>query len=314
MKYVVKDGGYKHFNDTLDSQLVSREFSGKRRLHYEAFYSSGSPNSTPHLYEPEAEGKQASYSSEPDSPVNVYDEYRRQEEAEEDQEEGTENNPGVRTARSERGLKRLSVKVRDLVYKIKETSYKDVANKLIEELVVDDEYDEYDRKVDKRTNNDRKTKEEKNVRRRVYDALNVLIASGVLRKNANKNVTYEDKPETRMRGLKLVVKKKHENKKKHLAKAIYTKKAQLTGKRQKLKEHLDKLIALKTLIKRNKTQEAQHTMRDQLMSHEIHEKIHEDKEYYNASSNQMKSEIVEKIHFPMVVLGTQNTKQNQVNI
>mgnify|MGYP006279606139 FL=1 len=52
-----------------------------------------------------------------------------------------------------------------------------------------------------------KTKEEKNVRRRVYDALNVLIASGVLKKNSNKNVMYEDRPETRMRGLKLVVNK-----------------------------------------------------------------------------------------------------------
>lgn len=91
-----------------------------------------------------------------------------------------------------------------MVYKLKETSYKDVANKLIDELVIDGELDESGRKLDKKTSFEKKTKEEKNVRRRVYDALNVLIASGVLKKNANKNVLYEDKPESRMKGLKLV--------------------------------------------------------------------------------------------------------------
>jgi len=33
-------------------------------------------------------------------------------------------------------------------------------------------------------------KDEKNIRRRVYDALNVLIAAGVLKKNDRKEVTH----------------------------------------------------------------------------------------------------------------------------
>ena len=111
--------------------------------------------------------------------------YDREEDSESENDD-IDNNPGIRTARSERGLKRLSVKVRDLVFKLKETSYKDVANRLIEELVINNEYDESGRKLDKKSSSERKTKEEKNVRRRVYDALNVLIASGVLKKNANK--------------------------------------------------------------------------------------------------------------------------------
>lgn len=86
------------------------------------------------------------------------------------------DNPGIRTARSERGLKKLSVKVMDLVYKLKETSYKAVANNLIEELVNNSDSGEQVNKSERRAHSERKTKEEKNVRRRVYDALNVLIA------------------------------------------------------------------------------------------------------------------------------------------
>ena len=68
------------------------------------------------------------------------------------------------------------MKVIDLVYKLKETSYKNVANRLIEELVNTNQHDEYGNMMEKRENSERKIKEEKNVRRRVYDALNVLIA------------------------------------------------------------------------------------------------------------------------------------------
>lgn len=232
-----KENQFKPLNETLDSQAIYDELCGKKRsrtsfmniphsgivqdaqmqhsiiyspskLRYESCGSSGSQRSTPHLYEHEEESKHTPYYRHQNSPCNAYDEYRRQEAEEEDMEEETENNPGNRTARSERGLKRLSVKVRDLVFKLKETSYKDVANRLIDELVTDEDYDESGRKLDKKTSNERKTKEEKNVRRRVYDALNVLIASGVLKKNVNKNVMYEEKPESRMKGLKLVIKKK----------------------------------------------------------------------------------------------------------
>jgi hypothetical protein len=277
------------------------------KLRYESLGSSDSERSTPHLYEQEEESKNTPYYPRQNSPCNVYNEYRRQEAEEEELEEESENNPGIRTARSERGLKRLSVKVRDLVFRLKETSYKDVANRLIEELVTDEDYDESGRKLDKKSSNERKTKEEKNVRRRVYDALNVLIASGVLKKNINKNVMYEEKPENRMKGLKLVIKKKSENKRKNLSKAQYIKEQVLQNKRQRLKEVRERLNALQTLITRNKADHESMKREDRLTSQEITETIQDCKK-----SGQ--EEFVEKIHFPLLVVKTPKTKDNRVNI
>ena len=165
IKHVIKHAPVKHFNDTIESNPINKEICGKKRLHYESCYSSESAHSTPKLYEeveqekqpscPGTQGQYKSYHSEPESPVNVYEKFYHQQEEEEEQDEIVENNPGIRIARSERGLKRLSVKVRDLVYKLKESSYKDVANRLIDELVTDNEYDENGRKLDKKTSNDK---------------------------------------------------------------------------------------------------------------------------------------------------------------
>lgn len=77
------------------------------------------------------------------------------------------------TPRSSRGLKKLSVKVKELVSKNNVTTYKEVADELINSLYDDEE----------------RQREEKNIRRRVYDALNVLGAAGVIAKKG-KQVTW----------------------------------------------------------------------------------------------------------------------------
>lgn len=132
-----------------DPHLMNGVVYSPSKLRYESLGSSGSERSTPHLYEQNEESKNTPYYPRQNSPCNAYKEYRRQEVEEEEGDEESENNPGIRTARSERGLKRLSVKVRDLVFRLKETSYKDVANRLIDELVTDEDYDESGRKLDK---------------------------------------------------------------------------------------------------------------------------------------------------------------------
>jgi hypothetical protein len=86
------------------------------------------------------------------------------------------------TSRSTRGLKYLSIKVRDMVIKCGATTYQNVATELINGLK-----DDANLIYDKRSDSD---KDEKNVRRRVYDALNVLIAAGVLKKNEKKEVMH----------------------------------------------------------------------------------------------------------------------------
>ena len=75
----------------------------------------------------------------------------------------------METPRSTRGLRHLTTLVKQLVCKHQPTSFKNVAVKLIDELVV--------------TDGPERVKEEKNVRRRVYDAINVLIAAGVLERD-----------------------------------------------------------------------------------------------------------------------------------
>lgn len=84
----------------------------------------------------------------------------------------------METPRSARGLKHLTTLVKNLVCKHQPTSFKNVAVKLIDELIV--------------TDGSERVKEEKNVRRRVYDAINVLIAAEVLERNG-RNVSWKEK-------------------------------------------------------------------------------------------------------------------------
>ena len=78
------------------------------------------------------------------------------------------------TPRQCRGLKYLTSKVRSITYSKGFFSYKEVSDELVRELELTDGLD--------------REKEEKNILRRVYDALNVLIASGVVVKQGKKYV------------------------------------------------------------------------------------------------------------------------------
>ena len=110
------------------------------------------------------------------------------------------------TPRSRNGLKVLSWKVKEIVDRFGSSTYQEVADCLVKEL------DESDGDM----------KDEKNIRRRVYDALNVLIAVGVLKKTS-KRVEPLHKP------------------------AVNT-----GDKVKKLKEVTNKFLKLKGLIERNK--------------------------------------------------------------
>lgn len=76
--------------------------------------------------------------------------------------------------RFNKGLKMLSVIVRDIVIDKKTTTYKEVANIILKQTMQLEQLN---------TNtNFEYTKEEQNIKRRVYDALNVLISAGILTK------------------------------------------------------------------------------------------------------------------------------------
>jgi E2F/DP family winged-helix DNA-binding domain len=110
------------------------------------------------------------------------------------------------TLRSKNGLKILSWKVKDIVEKLGNSTYQEVADYLVKET----------------ENNYGDTKHEKNIRRRVYDALNVLIAVGILDKTDKK--------------VHPVIKKKNP----------------IIDKIKKLKEISEKYLILKGIIERNR--------------------------------------------------------------
>lgn len=76
------------------------------------------------------------------------------------------------TPRMNKGLRLLSLRVKDIISHHGFSSYKEVADELIKELELGEGFD--------------REKEEKNILRRVYDALNVLIASEVVIKEGKR--------------------------------------------------------------------------------------------------------------------------------
>lgn len=73
--------------------------------------------------------------------------------------------------RKEKGLRHFSLKVCEKVQNKGKTSYSEVANELVEEF------------IDKDLTSSEQKNEEKNIRRRVYDALNVLMALDIIIKD-----------------------------------------------------------------------------------------------------------------------------------
>ncbi|KRX02051.1 hypothetical protein PPERSA_07696 [Pseudocohnilembus persalinus] len=145
--------------------------------------------------------------------------------------------------RSSRGLRMLSLKVKDIVCELGKTSYKEVAEKLINEL-----------EKAKTITTDKTQKDEQNVKRRVYDALNVLIAADVLKKDGKQvysNLKYTGKGQQN---------KIHPQKQKQeLEDKIKQYKEVVDVKRSKVKDFLCKYLAVKNLQQRNRQLEKQQT-------------------------------------------------------
>ena len=129
----------------------------------------------------------------------------------------------LETPRSVRGLKHLTTLVKQLVCQHQPTSFKNVALRLIDELI-DNEGPE-------------RIKEEKNVRRRVYDAINVLIAADVLERNG-RHVSWKEN---------------WENVENDMRKSELEKRRKIIEEKKiGLQNFINKLLAIKFLIHRNK--------------------------------------------------------------
>lgn len=124
------------------------------------------------------------------------------------------------TPRSSRGLKPLSRRVKEVVQERVTSTYKDVADGLIREL---DHMDKAN-----------KEKEAKNIHRRVYDALNVLVAAGVMGKRG-KYVVW--------RGAELCYQPPTESQEQY--------QLSVQEKRRQLRELVEQYSSLKALVFRN---------------------------------------------------------------
>lgn len=80
--------------------------------------------------------------------------------------------------KNNKGLKLLSVSVRDIVIEKQSTTYKEVADSILKEMMKMERF-----KGGLKTD---LAREEQNIKRRVYDALNVLISAGILIKEGKK--------------------------------------------------------------------------------------------------------------------------------
>jgi len=145
-------------------------------------------------------------------------------------------------ARGSRGLKVLSIQVRNILLQRKEATYKQIAEIIYNEC-------RHLFKGQKTTTNE--TKDEKNMKRRVYDSLNILVASGILIKERRK-VRCSD---SFLQGRVL---NKHEIKhqKEQLQHQLAQRKAVKETKLEVLRDLAYKSLALKSLIKRNQEQES----------------------------------------------------------
>ena len=134
-----------------------------------------------------------------------------------------------------KGLRHFSMKVCKKVEEKGLTTYNEVADELVKEFAHQNEEEKKE---------GRKTYDEKNIRRRVYDALNVLMAMDIITKQ---------KKEIRWRGLP--------SNAKHDLDALQNQRVKLLQSIQEKKAHLQELllqqIAFKNLIARNsQTQDA----------------------------------------------------------
>ena len=152
--------------------------------------------------------------------------------------------PGKDKGKAGQGLRHFSLKVCEKVEEKGTTTYNEVADELVKEFRSrnDDGASEEDECSNKKTKASGGF-DEKNIRRRVYDALNVLMAMDII---------YKEKKEIRWNGLPTNVHNDVETlqrEKAHRLKEIHR-------KRECLKELLVQHVCYSNLVKRNKEQNA----------------------------------------------------------
>ncbi|GAX83041.1 hypothetical protein CEUSTIGMA_g10467.t1 [Chlamydomonas eustigma] len=141
--------------------------------------------------------------------------------------------PSSAQARGSKGLRHFAMSVCNKIEQKKRTSYQEVADELVEEL---------------KDSPCESGGDEKNIRRRVYDAFNVLVAVGIIAKEGKKEITWRGFPHAaRNTGAEAAVAER-----KRLAEAV-------EKKQNQLKELLDQHRMVQQLLQANPVRTEQDT-------------------------------------------------------
>ena len=139
------------------------------------------------------------------------------------------------SGKANKGLRHFSMKVCQKVQMKGKTTYNEVADELVREYAASVLTNPVDQSYD-----------EKNIRRRVYDALNVLMAMDIISKEKNKEIHWKGLPTNAANDIDKLQEEKE------------AKEKILERKRQHLQELLLQQIAFKNLVRRNHKESAWH--------------------------------------------------------
>lgn len=152
-----------------------------------------------------------------------------------------------------KGLRHFSMKVCKKVEEKGQTSYNEVADELVQEfLTTQNSNDNNTDKPGQATAYD-----EKNIRRRVYDALNVLMAMDIISKE-KKEIKWKGLPNNANHDLEMLQKEKE--------RCLNS----IKQKREGLQELLAQQVCFRNLVKRNKDQEQQTNTNEQQRGDLLH--------------------------------------------
>lgn len=142
-------------------------------------------------------------------------------------------NANTDAAKAFKGLRHFSMMVCKKVEEKGETTYNEVADELVKQVLEVRKREEPNGKFD-----------EKNIRRRVYDSINVLLAMDIIAKD-KKQISWKGLPSTAQHDLQLLEREEE------------ARKEQVQAKRKALKEILLQQICFRNLVTRNKAREVE---------------------------------------------------------
>jgi len=163
---------------------------------------------------------------------------------------GKDTKKSADAAKSSKGLRHFSMMVCKKVEEKDQTTYNEVADELVKQVL---EERRNENLANNNNTNDKSNKQldEKNIRRRVYDSINVLLAMGIIAKN-KKQISWKGLPSIVQHDLQLLEREQN------------FRKRQVHAKRQALQDLLLQQVCFRNLVSRNKKHEVETRMAEKV--------------------------------------------------